>query len=168
MPVCVRGVYDIPDHAVAHGAAFTREPAEAFAELAGWMANGFAALGGLAGRVGASDVRLWPHHFDVGLLSILESDAAGNATRTIGAGLSPGDESYPEPYWYVSPWPYPENAKSAADLPALSAGHWQTAGFTAAVLLGSELVAGDTATQAERADAFLDDAIAASRRVLSL
>jgi hypothetical protein len=114
---------------------------------------------------GDSEVRVWPHHFDAGLLRVVASDAQGNATQTIGAGLSPGDDQYAEPYWYVSPWPYPERADA---LPPLSAGgHWHTSGFTAAILTGSGLLAGDPATQVERVAAFLDDAVAASRRVLS-
>jgi hypothetical protein len=161
-----RTAYDLPKHPVATGAAFSREPAAAFAELADWLADGNASLGALAARMeGASDVRVWPHHFDVGLLAVLAGDAQGNATRTIGAGLSPGDESYPEPYWYVSPWPYPERAEN---LPALSAGgHWHTQGFTSAILTASELLAGGSAAQSARAAAFLDDAVAASRRVLT-
>ena len=33
------------------------------------------------------------------------------SARTIGVGLSPGDENISEPYFYVTPWPYPPPAK---------------------------------------------------------
>jgi len=159
-----RSSYQIPDHPIGRGAAFSHAPREAFDELARWLANGHHALVAQAVRTpGASDVRCWPHHFDLGALAILATDAEGNPTRTIGTGLSPGDGSYPEPYWYVSPWPYP-----AADaLPAVRAGsHWHTEGFTAAVLTGSDLVGGAPEGQAERVRAFLGDAVEASRRAL--
>lgn len=60
-----------------------------------------------------------------------------DAGRTIGAGLSPGDGSYDEPYFYVTPWPYPKGKA----FPALPAGHWHTEFWTGAVLTGSELAA---------------------------
>lgn len=55
--------------------------------------------------------------------------------RSVGVGLSPGDSGYPEPYVYVTPWPYP-----TGELPALPWGHWHTEGWTGAVLRGSALV----------------------------
>ena len=106
-----------------------------------------------------------PHHFDLATLLTLETDADGSATRTIGVGLSPGDESYDEPYWYVSPWPYPD----AARLPALAqAGRWHTEGYVAAILTGSEIVAaGRAEEQSMLVDRFLDAAIEASRDSLA-
>ena len=119
----------------------------------------------LAARTnGASEVRCWPHHFDLGTLVVIASNPDGSLAESIGIGLSPGDESYAEPYWYVSPWPYPETAA----LPALeSGGHWHTAGYTSAILTGSELTAGPRESQFERLHSFLDTAVASSRDVLS-
>jgi hypothetical protein len=73
--------------------------------------------------------------------------------------MSPGDESYREPYFYVSPWPYPSERSG----PALAGGgHWHTEGFFAAVLPGTELIrAGDD--QAAALVAFVRSAVAASR-----
>ncbi len=51
--------------------------------------------------------------------------------------MSPGDESYGEPYFYVSPWPYPQQGV----LPGLKGnGFWHTAGFTAAVLTATAIL----------------------------
>jgi hypothetical protein len=52
----------------------------------------------------ASEVRCWPHHFDLGSLIVVETSADGELTKSIGIGLSPGDEAHAEPYFYVSPF----------------------------------------------------------------
>ena len=160
-----RAGYEIPSHATGCGAPFSSASRDAFAELARWFSNGYHALAELAARTsGASGVRCWPHHFDLGALAVVGSHPDGRLAKSIGLGLSPGDESFAEPYWYVSPWPYPE----ASGLPALEgAGFWHTDGFTSAVLIGSELVGGPPESQADRLSAFLDAAVAASQRVLA-
>jgi hypothetical protein len=111
---------DLPDHPVAHGAVFDAGDAE-LAELARYYANAAATFDGT--------VRCWPHHFDIATLIDLGD------SRTIGIGLSPGDGTFSEPYLYVTPWPYPD----ASCLGALTVGRWNTAGWTGAVLLGSEM-----------------------------
>ena len=134
--------YTIPDHAVADGGTYAiGRFADAFAELATWFTNADRALDGIrvamAGRgFAASAVRCWPHHFDIATLATL--DRSGDRARLVNAGLSPGDEWYEEPYFYVSPYPYPE----AARLPPLpSLGHWHTRGFTAAIAPTSRILA---------------------------
>ena len=82
----------------------------------------------------------------------------------VGVGLSPGDEAYREPYWYVSPYPRPENA---AVSPLPNGGRWHRDGFFAAVLTGGDLVSGGAdASQELRTRAFLDAAIAECVRLL--
>jgi hypothetical protein len=161
-----RPSYDIPPHAVADGAAFSGAARDALTELSRWFANGHHALEELAARTpGASEVRCWPHHFDVGFIEAVATQPDGSLAKSIGVGLSPGDESYAEPYAYVSPWPYPE----PGGLPPLDGGgRWHTAGFTSAVLTGTMLLEGARAQQAKRFHGFLDGAVDASRRVLAV
>jgi len=84
--------------------------------------------------------------------------------KTIGIGLSPGDGSYDEPYWYVTPWPYPESVTR----PPLAKGHWHSEGFVAAILTGTELLeSSHAAPQADVVDAFLDSAISVGRKLLT-
>ena len=160
-----RSGYEIPSHGVASGARFSCEPGAAFAELARWFANGNVALTELAARMdGASDVRCWPHHFDLGALAVVATEPDGSLAQSIGIGLSPGDDGYAEPYWYVSPWPYPE----PGSLPPLeSGGHWHTEGYTSAIFTGSALLDGPPEGQNDRLHAFLDAAVEASHRVLA-
>ncbi|MDH3685714.1 MAG: hypothetical protein OEP95_05780, partial [Myxococcales bacterium] len=80
--------YEIPDHPVAAGAPFSA-PGAAHAELARWFANGQSALSEAAVVAeGASELRIWPHHFDLGTLVTLATNADGSLARSIGLGLS--------------------------------------------------------------------------------
>jgi hypothetical protein len=160
-----RANYEIPSHATGSGAPFSIASRDAFVELSRWFANGYRALVALAARTsGASEVRCWPHHFDLGALAVVATESDGSLAKSIGLGLSPGDDGYAEPYWYVSPWPYPEPSA----LPALeSGGHWHTEGYTSAILTGTDLLAGPPESQAERLHSFLDSAVDTSRRILS-
>ncbi len=156
--------YELPAHPTSDGAAFDRAEPAAFEELARWLGNAALLLDQLAaGDPAASEVRCWPHHFDLATLVAVTRDDTGAATQTVGVGFSPGDENYAEPYWYVSPWPYPDPSA----LPPLGAGgRWHTEGYTAAILTASELVEGDD--HESRSRAFLRDAVAASRRSLGV
>jgi len=136
-----------------------RLDAAAAQELSHWYANAAGVIGRTAHATpGASTVRCWPHHFD--LATLIEA-APGH---TVGVGMTPGDGSYPEPYWYVTPYPYPESPSLG---PLEGGGHWHREGWFGAVLRGNTLV--ETATgegQHAHTDRFLASAVAASRRLL--
>jgi hypothetical protein len=158
--------YEIPYHPVARGAAYdTADLTDALSDLAAWFANADRSLGRvretmIAGVLAPSPVRTWPHHFDMATLTLLEG---GNAehVRSVNAGLSPGDEHYEEPYFYVGPYPYPD----PANLPTLPFGHWHTRGFTAAVLPASKIM--PASDRQATGDDFLDAAVAAAIRALA-
>jgi len=155
--------YELPPHALARRGRF-EAAAPALAELARWYANADAELRELAARTsGAGAVLCWPHHFDLAALVAVETGLDGAAAKTIGIGLSPGDEFVAEPYWYVNHGPEAESPR----LPPLAAGEWWTSGWIGAVLRGEELVAaGGGAAQQARLRAYLDSAVEASRRLL--
>jgi len=85
---------------------------------------------------GASPVRCWPHHFDIATYVSLEAGDAETA-KGIGVGMSPGDESYRQPYFYVNPWPHLDPA-TLPDAP--TPGHWHTQGFVGAIATGDEIL----------------------------
>jgi hypothetical protein len=155
---------DFPDHELRSGAAFTGGDAHSRTELACWFSNALLVLSEVAGsEEGASPVRTWPHHFDMSCLITLEGGENSEAARSIGVGLSPGDSDYDEPYFYATPWPYPEHATLS---PLAGRGLWHMAGWTGAILKGSRLVQGaDGELQLERARKFLASAIPAGRRL---
>jgi hypothetical protein len=151
--------HDLPAHAVAAGAPWSA-PDPASAQLVSWFGSADRLLRALTTAIpGASPVRCWPHHFDIGTLIALDAEATP-AARSIGVGLSPGDASYDEPYWYVTPFPHPP----ADRLSPLPAGHWHTQGWVGAVLPASALT-GDK--PGEQVVAFVAAAIAAGRRILT-
>ncbi|MGH8738663.1 MAG: hypothetical protein ACREVC_15000 [Burkholderiales bacterium] len=109
------------------------------AALARWFAAAAEVLEEVRAR--RSDLRpsavvCWPHHFDIALVLPL-SPRAGDSARSVGVGVSPGDEYYPQPYAYVSPSPAPK----ARQLPALPpGGHWHTKDFFGAVATAEALL----------------------------
>jgi len=113
------------------------EEAPQLAALAAWFAAGAEILEGVRKRYakhkpGPGPILCWPHHFDIAVLVELGDG------KSIGVGLSPGDDYYAQPYLYVCP-----NRKlDTADLPALPCGaRWHTRDFFGAVATGSELLA---------------------------
>lgn len=151
--------YTIPSHPVALGAPFQRHPAVAFSELSAFYGLADRVLGRLVAKTpGASAVRCWPHHFDIATLITLPS--GGNTARTVGVGLSPGDDFYGESYFYVTPHPYPR----ADRLGKLPSGHWHSTGWTGAVLPGTEMLSNVDPERA--ASEFIDGAVEACRRAL--
>ncbi len=158
--------YTIADHAVAHGATYeTGSLAYAFSDLAAWFANADRSLGRvrdqmIARGLAPSPVRTWPHHFDMATLSLLESGPVEHG-RSMNAGFSPGDEHYEEPYFYVSPYPYPDAGK----LPSLPLGHWHVRGFTAAIAPASGILEDEDRHAA--VERFLDAAVPAAIAAVS-
>ncbi len=154
--------YEIPQHAVVRGAAYDPiKSANALDELAAWYANAAVLLDRVRrqtiGRgLATSPLCCWPHHFDLAILIMLPTRKA-DTVGSVGCGLSPGDEYYAEPYFYVSVYPDPDPMA----LPALPAvGHWHTSEFTAAVVTGHSIIGAKDPEAA--ADAFLRDAVAAA------
>jgi len=156
-PVTMRRHFEIPGAPPDAAHPWSLGDGAAFRELAAWYGNADAVLRTLGGPV-----RCWPHHFDIATL--LETPrTTDDVRRTIGVGLSPGDDSCGEPYWYVSPYPYPR----ADALPALGAGRWHREGWFGAVLTGTETVAaGDADAQARLVNDFVTEAVSATRVLL--
>jgi len=153
----LRRHYDLPPHPVAERDRFDTGRTSDFAELANWYGNAAALLGDLRTGLASSEVRCWPHHFDIATLATF---APG---RSSGIGMLPGDETYPEPYVYVNAYPAP---RADRDRPPLDGGGtWNTDGWFGAVLTGSRVVA-DASAQADQLRAFLGSAVEACAHLL--
>lgn len=128
--------YEMPTAFFAQAADETRR----FPTLALWFAAAAELLEELRRKYarfkpGPGPVRCWPHDFDIAILVALEE---GDAARSIGIGLSPGDHHYAQPYLYLSPHPKPDTES----LPALPpGGRWHTKDFFGAVATGTDLLA---------------------------
>jgi len=125
VPKLERPAHDLPDHPVGKGSPFQRPDPSELAELARWYSNAHAVLSD------RGTVRVWPHHFDIAVLLELGDG------KTIGVGMSPGDSSYDEPYFYVTPWPHPE---MNVTLPDVTPGQWHMIGWYGAVLRAKKLL----------------------------
>lgn len=143
--------YDLPPHPVEGGDPFDATRSDDFAEIAHWYGNAFTLLEGLRPRTNGTEVRCWPHHFDIATLATV---APG---RTCGAGMLPGDEMYPEPYYYVNAYPPPDDQLTST--PLQGGGVWNTEDWFGAVLTASRL-SPDPAAQAAQVRAFLDATVA--------
>lgn len=148
--------YELPEHAVASGAAFDATDSAALGELSTWYANADVVLQSLRERIRGTGVRCWPHHFDIATLATVGQG------RTSGAGLSPGDSWYDEPYFYVNARPAPRPEQLRDELQG--GGTWHLEGWVGAVLPGSRL-GGNGALQAAQARAFLESAFDACSRL---
>ena len=159
--------YEMPLHAVSQGAPYDLAGlTDVLAQLAAWFNNAGLSLGSIQRQMiergrAASPVRCWPHHFDLATLITLP---ARNADKTgyVGAGLSPGDEYYDEPYFYVSIYPEPD-PRVLPTLPML--GHWHERDFMAAIATARRIVAAKN--QQAETDHFLQAAIDGAIRVFS-
>lgn len=114
----------LPDGPPADTEALTLDPASA-EQLGRWFGLGDAVLGELTAEWAgddASDVNLWPEHFDIAIEA--GPEAAGARANY---GFSPGDAEHDEPYVYVGPW-----KEASGEL-------WNAMGFNGAELCYSEL-----------------------------
>jgi len=155
-----RPPYELPEHPAFGGERFGSDSEPGLLEMTRWYADAERLLSETMPRfAGASPVRCWPHHFDIAMLLPAGPD------KSVGVGLSPGDGAYPQPYWYVSPYPYP---KEPALAPLPSGGKWHRGDFFAAVLAGCDLVSGGPeGAQEARSRAFLEAAIEACLGMLA-
>jgi hypothetical protein len=147
---------DFPDHPLAHGAAFESGDASGREAVMAYFAQTRPLLAKIvAENPEAAAIAIWPHHFDMATLLTYPSATEAD-TKYLGVGLSPGDPSYAEPYWYITPYPYPD----LSDLPTLEAGKWHTDQWVGAVLTASEI------QQISDLPNFIDEAISAAKQIL--
>jgi hypothetical protein len=157
--------YQIPEYPTAKGEPFNHTNPAAFAELQKYYTNAVFILETISKKEkDVSQVRCWPHHFDIATLITIEKNSDPEKTKTIGVGLSPGDESYNEPYFYISPWPYPENKDN---LPKPNYGHWYNQGWFGGVLTASEIIRQkDKSEQLKITENFIETGIANLRQII--
>ncbi|MEM8887580.1 MAG: hypothetical protein AAGD28_06300 [Bacteroidota bacterium] len=131
---------------------------KAFETMGAYFSNTNALLAEiLADSTEASEIRCWPHHFDIASLLDLGEG------KSIGVGMSPGDNSSALPYFYVNMWPYPDTEK--VSLPGLSSGKWNTEGWVG-TLLNAEAFAGNP-EQKEITKTFIQESVSAARELIA-
>lgn len=152
---------DFPDHPLAHNAVFDKGNRQERQTLVAYFAETRPLLQSIfETRAGASPIYTWPHHFDMATLITLSGQ--GESAHTIGVGFSPGDGGFGQPYWYVTPWPYP----SQTALPSLSVGSWHTEGWIGAILRADEVDNPTSKTTLKTLTAFLEESVNACYEIL--
>jgi len=150
-----RPPHHLPSHGVERGEPFPEPDPRASAQLETWFSNADLVLRSTTEAEEWSEVRVWPHHFDIASLK----DLGGG--QSVGAGLSPGDGSYDQPYFYVTPWPPPDDAPTST---LQEGGAWHTDGWTGAVLVANNV---ENAGQEDQVRGFLKSAVDAATQLLS-
>lgn len=153
--------YEIPEYETAKGIPFKCTSYKAFEILSKYFDNAELAISkSVKEEHSVTEIRSWPHHFDIATLIIIEAHEDPEEAKTIGVGFSPGDEHFASPYFYITPWPYPDVSK--VSLPTLPAGgQWHTEGWVGALLQGTEITHLDH--QELGVEQFMQEAIKASK-----
>jgi hypothetical protein len=159
--------YELPAYPPLRGEPFILEDGAACDALRKYYANADLELRALSQHeTGASEVKIWPHHFDIATLITVEGQGSG---KFIGAGMSPGDGAggYEQPYFYVNLWPAP--ALPLLDLPDFPlGGHWHREGWVGAVLPHQTLISTLSYDQQQQmTEQFLTQAVQVNRGVLA-
>jgi hypothetical protein len=83
-------------------------------------------------------IQLWPHHFDLAFewfgtksVEMHEEGQERQAPAQLNFGFAPGDASFPEPYFYSNPWPFPDDLLEL-DLPGRA--RWHTKDWKGSML----------------------------------
>lgn len=111
-------------------------------------------------------LRTWPHHFDLGGLSVTAQDEDGNATSSIGMGTAMQDEGTDEHYFYINHWKQGgiDSYPNPTALP--NSGYW-LGNVPMAILRISNSIDGDE-YNAHKAAEFIEQAVKESARFLVL
>ncbi len=150
--------YEIPVYTTAENEPFDFFDKTLFEELGKYFANANLVLEkAVSNNPKATEIACWPHHFDIASLIVL-NDSKENY-KSVGTGLSPGDDNYDQPYFYVTPWPYPDTEKTV--LPSLSpGGFWHTKGWVGAIFTAENILKFDSPEEQYKAvKIFLQESI---------
>jgi len=161
--------YDIPHHETDDGMAFQLADQPLFDSIVIIRSNADLILReAIRGRKTASEVRIWPHHFDTGSYIPVGFDESGAATRSFSIGYAIPDGAIDEPYFYVTAWSAGVEM-DYANLPDLSEGEWLHTPFHGAILrMSSILAVTDRSDQGRLVSTFLEEAIDASLELLAM
>ncbi len=130
--------YELPENAhykINNFNGLTNEFNTAWKELRTMANLAMIALNQISGNT--SEINVWPHHFDTGVYYSI-TEAKGETTQSIGAGLAIADSMINEPYFYVYGWTKDGSIDYSA-APSNTNGQWITEGWQGAVLKASDV-----------------------------
>ena len=120
--------YELPDYPTQKKQPFDLSDMAMCEAFADYYANSRPILERLrSGLENAGETTVWPHHFDQAISVMLKDSGY--------PGMSPGDDKYDQPYFYVNSWPYAEEDQ----LGSLKYGNWHTEDWVGAVFLAEQI-----------------------------
>ena len=100
-----------------------------------------------------SEIRIWPHHFDTGIYTMISENLG------LGFGWAMEDDVAGAPYYYLAGYPN-KGSLTFENVPKLQAGRWETEGeWKGAVLTLSDLEGKSHAQQRETVAAFVKEGL---------
>lgn len=133
--------YKLPDYPTINGARFDVPP-DMGLELGKYFHNSYVSLRDIRREMKTEEpILVWPKDFDQVLTIVVKDSGDPDTTSRIALGMSPGDQYFDRPYFYVNTWPYAD----VDHCPKLSNGaKWFSDEWTGAVLIADLLLeAGD-------------------------
>lgn len=107
-------------------------------ELSKYFLNSYISIRELAKKRQKEDAQIitWPHHFDQALQMLIKDTGDAETNSVVSLGMSPGDEEFDQPYFYVNSWPHVDTSKFE-DLP--DGAIWHEGSWTGGVLLAEHV-----------------------------
>lgn len=132
--------YELPKHELNDGATFSVKDKIHSQENTNYRHNADIIIIKIAsGFENASQVRIWPHHFDTGSSIPLTYNKKGVVSSSIGIGWAIPDAMVSEPYYYLSFWSE-DSVKDFKNLPSPDAGEWSKTGWAGGILTNADLL----------------------------
>lgn len=159
--------FNIPDHPAGRGIPFAipyPESANLHAELRAIAKTMLQSL--VRVFKNTSEILVWPHHFDTGMIIYVNPDKGGHMQGTIGIGFAIRDKMLDEPYFYVNHWAehsidYPEK------MPELESGRWNSGEWKGAILPAGEFINGKDEINSDIVEKFISSALEGSIDLVS-
>ncbi|MEQ9302290.1 MAG: hypothetical protein RJQ14_00130 [Marinoscillum sp.] len=104
--------YSLPEYDTQSGEAFHLSNVRAASELGKYYHNTYVTLRAIKEKMSVkANINIWPHHFDMALDVILKDTGDVETNTKISFGMSPGDQHFENPYFYVNCWPHVDTQK---------------------------------------------------------
>jgi len=144
--------YEIPEHPIDKGAAFSLKNRATFVENTKYRHNAEIIIQEIIENIAdAEAVRIWPHHFDTGSFVALSKSKEGQLMQSIGLGFAIPDAMIDEPYFYLSFWSE-KPIERTKNMETLQNGKWMMPDWNGGVLRLSDIL---TQTSAQKQHEFV-------------
>ena len=133
--------YQLPASVLEKGNPFDINSERNTRELSKYYHNTYLLLREFKDHHGVdTTINIWPHHFDMALDILLKDTGDPETNTQIALGMSPGDDQFENPYFYVNCWPH---ANTEAFSKLSNHAIWISEEWTGAVMLSKHIRSAD-------------------------